>query len=183
MDLSTFAGGYTPKFARALLREIRRDVESGYLSKLEIDSQDATVIEAPCSRPPPDSSARGSSGEPSPKEARDVVGQTSENLTEKEQSRIRWFQRLDDGDLSGPPFPVKQYLPLKGHVVDGNPRQTEEYRDQCLQAVGLGEEPDESRYGHLRADGDYQQNVELLRIAVRRGTGCFWLPGSERSAI
>jgi hypothetical protein len=94
-----------------------------------------------------------------------------------------WMQKLKEGDLSGPPFPVDQYLRLRDTPVEGNPRQTEEYRQACLEAVGLGSEPDEERYGHLREDGDYEQNLEALRWAVRRGTGCFWLPDTPRASI
>ena len=55
MDLSTFAGGYTPRFARALLRQICRDVESEYLSQSDIDPQSATVVGELSSQPLPNS--------------------------------------------------------------------------------------------------------------------------------
>ena len=60
-----------------------------------------------------------------------------------------WMVRLAAGDLSGPVFPVAQYLQLRDMRVEGNPRQTQEYREGCLQAVGLGAEVDMTRYGHL----------------------------------
>ena len=49
-------------------------------------------------------------------------------------------------------------------------------RDRCLDAVGLGAEPDPVRYGHL---GDDQKGV--LKWVVSRGTSCMWLPDSRRT--
>ena len=53
-----------------------------------------------------------------------------------------WMKKLATKDMSGPDFPVAQYLQLRDQRVDGNPRQTQEYREKCLQAVGLGAEVD-----------------------------------------
>jgi hypothetical protein len=93
------------------------------------------------------------------------------------------MDKIDRGDLTGPDFLVQQYLRLRNERIEGNPRQGEAYRDRCVEAVGLGIEPDESRYGHLREFGDYEENLELLRRVVRRGTGCFWLPDSPRASV
>ena len=67
--------------------------------------------------------------------------------------------------------------------MEGNPRQTEAYRQGCLEAVGLGEQVDMERYGHLQENGNFDQNVGVLRWVVRRGSGCFWLPESERASV
>ena len=94
-----------------------------------------------------------------------------------------WMKKLAMEDRSGPEFPVGQYLQLRDKRVDGNPRQTSEYREKCLQAVGLGAEVDMARYGHLQLRGDFGDNVSALRWVVRRGTGCFWVPDSPRSSV
>ena len=60
------------------------------------------------------------------------------------------MERLAAEDMSGPDFPVAQYLQLRDVLVEENPRQTPEYRERCLLAVGLGPEVDLARYGHLR---------------------------------
>ena len=67
------------------------------------------------------------------------------------------MRKVENGDLSGPPFPVEQYLRLRDQPIEGNPRQTEEYRKECLEAVGLGLAPDEERYGHLRERREHRQ--------------------------
>ena len=67
----------------------------------------------------------------------------------------KWSEKLAAGDASGPDFPVAQYLQLRDARVEGNPRQTPEYRDRCLQAVGRGPEVDLARYGHLQKQGDF----------------------------
>ena len=95
----------------------------------------------------------------------------------------KWLQRLEAGDESGPAFPEDRYLSLRGIKIEGNPRQTEEYRQKCVNAVGLGETVDMDRYGHLKEKGDFDQNIEVLRWVVRRGSGCFWLPDSERASV
>ena len=66
------------------------------------------------------------------------------------------MERLAAEDMSGPDFPVAQYLQLRDVRVEGNPRQMPEYRERCLLAVGLGPEVDLARYGHLRLRGDFR---------------------------
>lgn len=43
----------------------------------------------------------------------------------RERAQNRWMERIKSGDLEGPPFPVEQYLQLRGAEVVCNPRQTE----------------------------------------------------------
>ena len=72
------------------------------------------------------------------------------------QSAERWMQKLRDGDLSGPILPPDRYLQLRGEEpVQGNPRMTDEYRQRCVDAVGLtaGAE-DPKRYDHFSEKAD-----------------------------
>ena len=39
--------------------------------------------------------------------------------------------------------------------------------------------PDPEKYGHLGGDDD----IALLRWVVERGSGCMWLPESERTSV
>ena len=49
-----------------------------------------------------------------------------------------WLQKLKEGDFSGPKFPEKCYLRLRGQDIQGHPRGRAEYQGACLEAVGLG---------------------------------------------
>ena len=111
------------------------------------------------------------------------IGDGDRMCTIGQRSNEYWMQKLADKDMSGPEFPIEQYLQLRDARVEGNPRQTEDYKQKCLAAVGLGEVVDESRYGHLRHQGNFATNVAALRWTVSRGTGCFWLPHSPRSSV
>ena len=50
-------------------------------------------------------------------------------------------------------MPVECYIPLRGSTVTENVRATEDYKDKCCEAVGLGAEIDVDRYAHLAAAG------------------------------
>ena len=76
----------------------------------------------------------------------------------------KWMRKLRNGDYAGPELDSTRYLSLRDTVVQGNPRQTEEYRKMCRDAVGVGEVPDMKRYGHLS-----KHDLELLRWVVSRG--------------
>ena len=72
---------------------------------------------------------------------------------------------------------MKHFVELRGENLSANPRGTEDYKLKCLEAVGLGKEVSDA-YSHLsRAD------IEVLRWAVRRGTGCMWLADTPRTSI
>ena len=71
-----------------------------------------------------------------------------------------------------------RYLSLRDEVVKGNPRQTEEYRDRCCEAVGVGKVPDRERYKHLKAE-----DFDVIRFVVRRGSACMWLPDTPRTTV
>eukprot|EP00973_Karenia_brevis_P025199 3475826-Karenia_brevis.AAC.1 len=62
------------------------------------------------------------------------------------------MEKLRQGDYSGPTLDRSRYLALRNTAVEGNPRQTEAYRQQCREAVGVGEKPDMERYAHLGPD-------------------------------
>ena len=62
--------------------------------------------------------------------------------------------------------------------MSGNPRQTEEYRKECREAVGVGEVPDKERYAHLG-----EHDFEPVRWVVSRGSGCMWLPDTPRTTV
>ena len=88
------------------------------------------------------------------------------------------MNRLRSGDYSGPVLDESRYLSLRNQQVVGNPRQTEEYRKRCCDAVGVGDVPDE-RYDHLT----HPQDIKVLRWVVRRSSGCMWLPESPRTTV
>ena len=73
---------------------------------------------------------------------------------------------------------VTRYLNLRDTVVKGNPRQTEEYRRMCCDAVGVGEKPDKERYKHLE-----EPDFDPIRWVVARGSGCMWLPDTPRTTV
>ena len=64
-----------------------------------------------------------------------------------------WMAKLDAGDLSGVPVPVECYIPLRGSTITENVRATEDYKDKCCEAVGLGAEVDITRYAHFATAG------------------------------
>ena len=68
---------------------------------------------------------------------------------------------------------------LRNQKIHGNPRQTEEYRDRCVEAVGVGRVPDPERYAHIKSE----QCFACIRFVVRRGSGCMWLPDSPRMTV
>ena len=90
-----------------------------------------------------------------------------------------WLIKLRAGDLRGPELCQDQYLRLRGEALDGNPRMSEEYKDRCCEAVGLGVAPDQERYSHLQ----HADEVDLLRWVVRRASGCFWIKDSPRTCV
>ena len=59
------------------------------------------------------------------------------------------MRKLDQGDLSGVPISVDNFILVRGSVVETNVRGTKEYKDRCCEAVGLGKGVDVSRYAHL----------------------------------
>ena len=72
-----------------------------------------------------------------------------------------WMEKLSKGDYSGPSLDRSQYLALRNTVIEGNPRQTEEYRRLCREAVGVGEKPDMDRYLHLK-----EADLDVIRWVV-----------------
>jgi len=97
----------------------------------------------------------------------------------RNEARKYWMNRLHADDYEGPPLDTSRYLTLRNEVIQGNPRQTEQYRDKCCEAVGLGPKPDKDRYAHFKHDEDF----ELVRWVVRRGSGCMWIPESPRTTV
>ena len=89
-----------------------------------------------------------------------------------------WLARLRNGDFSPPVLLERCYVPLRGEEAIGNPRQTDEYAEKCVEAVGLGSQPDLGRYQEFGPD-----DLDLLRWVVRRGPGCMWLPDTHRTRM
>ena len=48
----------------------------------------------------------------------------------------------------------------------------------CQTAVGVGDEYDEKRYGHLQP-----ADIPVIRWVVGRGSGCMWLPDTPRTTV
>jgi len=112
------------------------------------------------------------------REANSNQADEAKRLASLEKSHAAWMARLRSGDYEGPQLDTARYLELRGERIHGNPRHTEEYKDRCAEAVGVGEEPDRERYKHLK-DAD----IALVRWVVRRGSGCMWLPDSPRTTV
>ena len=60
-------------------------------------------------------------------------------FSKEEAARDPWLKKLHAGDLDGPVLREAQYIRLRTSPVVGNPRHTEEYKDRCVDAVGLGD--------------------------------------------
>ena len=90
-----------------------------------------------------------------------------------------WMDRISKGDLSGLDLDPSCYMELRNQNTQGNPRVEPSYKQQCIDAAGLGEKVDSEIYGHITNPAD----IELLRWCVRRGSGCMWLPESPRTSI
>ena len=67
---------------------------------------------------------------------------------------------------------------MRNTTVEGNPRQTEEYKKLCRDAVGVGDTPDPERYAHLKP-----KDLDVIRWVVSRGSGCMWLPDTPRTTV
>jgi len=203
VNLSEFAGGYTSAFSAKLLElalsDIRRDSYArpparppAPKTEEPLRAPTPTVVRPPL--PPP--TLEPGDAEPIRvqhfSEACSQVPWSDKVLRAKEESSSRsaaeqnaqnWMDKLSGGDLSGPVFPVSQYLELRGEKIEGNPRQSDEYRDRVMEEVGLGSSFDEERYAHLKEAGDWEKNLDLIRWAVGRASGCSWLPGSHRATV
>ena len=68
------------------------------------------------------------------------------------------MKKLEEGDLSGVQIPVESFIPARGGVIEGNHRATDDYKDQCCEAVGLGKVVDAARYAHLAEGATHQQD-------------------------
>ena len=44
------------------------------------------------------------------------------------------------------------YIRLRSGAAEGNPGHIAEYQERCLEAVGLGPQPDRERYSHLKEE-------------------------------
>ena len=94
----------------------------------------------------------------------------------REAAEKAWMDKLASGDYEGPTLDRSRYLTMRNKDIVGNPRQTEEYRRLCKEAVGVGETADATRYGHLE-----KADMDVIRWVVARGSGCMWLPDSART--
>jgi hypothetical protein len=96
----------------------------------------------------------------------------------REAAKKAWMKKLEDEDYSGPTLDRSRYLTMRNAIIDGNPRQTEDYRKMCREAVGVGSKPDMERYSHLEKD-----DFDVIRWVVSRGSGCMWLPDTPRTTV
>ena len=90
----------------------------------------------------------------------------------------KWMTQLASGNCEGPELDASRYLIMRDQPIIGNPRQTEEYRKMCREAVGVGDTPDRERYAHLK-----DEDFPALRWVVSRGSGCMWLPDTPRTTV
>ena len=65
--------------------------------------------------------------------------QQSNGVSVKKQAAAgdAWMAKLEKGDYSGPTLDRSRYLSMRNSTVDGNPRRSEEYRQMCIEAVGV----------------------------------------------
>ena len=107
-----------------------------------------------------------------------TASESNAKSNKKAASSAAWMAKLKAGDYEGPTLDRSRYLALRNTEVKGNPRQTNEYRQKCLEAVGVGEKPDWERYKHLK-----EEDLDVIRWVVRRGSGCMWLPDTPRTTV
>ena len=88
------------------------------------------------------------------------------------------MQRLAAGDYSGPTLDRSRYLVMRKVVIEGNPRQTEEYHRLCREAIGVGEEPNMERCSHLK-----EADLGVIHWVVSQGSGCMWLPDTPPTTV
>ena len=74
------------------------------------------------------------------------------------------MKKLAAKDYSGPTSARSRYLALRGTAIKDNPRQTEECRKMCREALRVGEEPDKERYSHL---GEHDFDVVRWVVSKR----------------
>eukprot|EP00973_Karenia_brevis_P066282 9212248-Karenia_brevis.AAC.1 len=55
----------------------------------------------------------------------------------KRKANEAWMEKLRQGEYSEPTLDRSRYLALREKAVEGNPRHTEAYRQQCREAVGV----------------------------------------------
>jgi len=96
----------------------------------------------------------------------------------KKAAAEAWMKKLTDGNYEGPILDRSRYLTLRNSTIEGNPRMTEEYRQLCVEAVGVGKVWDPKRYAHLE-----ENDIDPIRWVVARGSGCMWLPDSPRTTV
>ena len=53
-----------------------------------------------------------------------------------------WMDRIAKKDLTGPEIPLEQFLELRNEGLVENPRSAQKYREDCVEAVGLGQKVD-----------------------------------------
>ena len=109
---------------------------------------------------------------------RDALLRAGVPESRQKASEKAWMKKLEAKDYSGPTLDSSRYLVMRDSTIEGNPRQTEQYRKMCRDAVGLGEKPDKERYRHLE-DADF----DVIRWVVSRGSGCMWLPNTPRTTV
>ena len=52
----------------------------------------------------------------------------------RKEAKEAWMEKLEKGDYSGPTQDKSRYLTMRNTTIEGNPRQTEEYRRLCREA-------------------------------------------------
>jgi len=90
-----------------------------------------------------------------------------------------WEQRARRKEFDQVVAPLTVFVPHEDHPEGyvSNPRETESYRTQLLEELGLGDTPD-AKYGHLSED-----EIGLVRQVVRRKSGALWVDGSPRTLV
>ena len=66
---------------------------------------------------------------------------------------------------------MESFIPVRGSKVEANIRATEEYKDKCCEAVGLGDKIDVKRYEHLVREGSRSLNESKRREEAVKGKG------------
>eukprot|EP00973_Karenia_brevis_P017107 2348348-Karenia_brevis.AAC.1 len=57
-------------------------------------------------------------------------GSANASAEKKRKANDAWMEKLRQGDYSGPTLDRSRYLAMRDKAVEGNPRQTEAYRQQ-----------------------------------------------------
>ena len=106
------------------------------------------------------------------------VESAATQATAPEHGPSEWMSKAHAGDFDSVTAPVDVYVKDEnGHAPESDPRRSEAYRQQVLDAVGLGSELSDD-YKHLNV-----ADIAMCRDVVSRKAAAFWIEGGPRTTV